>query len=76
MNDELNSENVAWLNQTFVETPSIPSKSDVEEKKPNFVKLYSNNKEAKWYKISESRQDGTDVLLPATKYEIKRWGLK
>lgn len=44
---------------------------------PKFIKIYGkNNRNGKWYKIIRTKQDGTDVMVPASSDEIKIWKLK
>lgn len=76
----LDQNSIDWLKRNIhdinIDNDKISKVSENKNIPPKFVKMYSRSKTGIWYKITKSLQNGTELLVPATQDEIKKWNLK
>ena len=70
----LDEDSINWLKNNIHESKDDKS---ININKPKFVKMYGNSRvNTTWYKVTYNLQDGTEILIPATKAEKEMWNLK
>ena len=71
----LDENSINWLKTNIHETGNNKP-VNVDKTKPKFVKMYRNSRLGTWYKVLNNLQDGTEILVPATKAEQEMWNLR
>lgn len=71
----MNENSINWLKNNIYESGNNKP-INIDKPKPKFVKMYGNSRLGTWYKVSNNLQDGTEILIPATKAEKEMWNLK
>ena len=72
----LDQDSIDWLKTNIHDTKDKISIVSETKNKPKFIKMYSHSKTGIWYRISANLRDGTELVVPATPDEIKKWNLK